>query len=99
MKRYRIANKFRFTVFVTVCLLACVFIMGSVMGFFNAEASAPEEYISYQVQSGDTLWNIARKYGPADQDVRLTISNICRINNVTASTLQAGQVIQVPVNK
>ncbi len=98
MKRYRISNKFRFTVFVTVCLLISVFVFGSLMGLFNAEAAAAKEYVSYQVKSGDTLWNIARTFGPSDQDVRVTISQICRLNNVNASTLQAGQIIQVPVN-
>ena len=99
MKRYRIRNKFRFTAFVTLCLLAIVFIFGSLMGFFNVQAAEPEEYVSYQVRSGDTLWNIARSYGPSDQDVRATISAICAINDVSPNTLRAGQVLQILAGK
>ena len=99
MKKYRIKNKFRFTAFVTICLILSVFIFGSVSGLFNAQAAQDPEYITYTVRSGDTLWNIARHYGPADQDVRITISQISHINNVSASTLQAGQQLMIPVSK
>ncbi len=99
MKKYRIKSKFRFTVFMTTCVLVCVFVFGSMLGFFNAQAAQPADYMSYKVQSGDTLWNIARTYGPADQDVRATVSQICALNSVSAQTLRPGQIIQVPQGK
>lgn len=51
----------------------------------------------YRVKSGDTLWNIAGEFGPQDADRRRIIAVIERINDVDASTLMAGQVIEIPV--
>jgi len=51
----------------------------------------------YRVKSGDTLWNIAGEHGPQDVDRRRIVAVIERINDVDASTLMAGQVIEIPV--
>jgi len=96
MKKYRIANKFRFTTFVTLVILACVIITGSAMGCFTASSKDAIKYTTIQVQAGDTLWNLAREYGSTKKDVREVIYEICKLNDVTAETLQAGQYITIP---
>jgi membrane-bound lytic murein transglycosylase D len=48
------------------------------------------EYITYTVRSGDTLWDIARKY-PG-----VTETDIARLNNISVSSkIQPGQVIRI----
>lgn len=49
-----------------------------------------EEFITYTVKRGDTLWEIARKYpGTSETD-------IARLNNITnSSKIQPGQVIRI----
>ena len=46
---------------------------------------------TYIVQRGDSLWSIARKYDT-------TVSELQKLNNLTTTTLQIGQVLTVPIN-
>jgi uncharacterized protein (DUF1684 family) len=69
-------------------------------GFAFAEkpvraAEAPK-YIEVEVHAGDTLWRIASKYKDEDQDIRSFIYDICKLNNVSADNLQAGDMILIP---
>ena len=96
MKKYRIANRRRFISFMTVVILACVVVTGSAMGVFNAHSKDVTTYTTVQVQAGDTLWNLAREYGSADKDVRHVIYDICKLNSVSAESLQVGQYITIP---
>jgi len=98
MKRYRIANKFRFTIFVTVCVLLIAFAVNFAIGGMNAYSAEKKDYIEICVQQGDTLWDLARSYGPADRDVRDVIREICAVNDVSAYTLQSGQSLLIPLS-
>jgi nucleoid-associated protein YgaU len=48
------------------------------------------------VQSGDTLWSIASSVAGADDDVRAVVDAIQRVNGLSGSELQPGQVLQLP---
>ena len=96
MKRYRIANKFRFTVFTTICILLCAVLITGALGRDIAYSAEDKSYISVEVCSGDTLWDIACAYGPSGRDVRQVISEICAINDVSAYTLVPGQNLLIP---
>ena len=83
-------------------LILLIFCMG--LGTFIASAHENTEdtivykyYKSIQIQPGDTLWDIAAEYGPADRDIRSVIWDICEINGISAEQLTAGQRIIVPV--
>ena len=47
----------------------------------------PEE--GYVVQSGDTLWTIARRFG-------VSVNELRELNNLTSNLLRVGQVLQIP---
>lgn len=61
-----------------------------------AEAAIPpveqpgEDYLIYRVQSGDSLYAIARKYNT-------TVDELMRINNLSNILLSVGQEIRIPV--
>lgn len=50
-----------------------------------------EKYLIYKVQSGDSLYTIAKKYNT-------TIDEIMRINNLKSSLLSIGQELKIPVS-
>ena len=97
MKKYKIKNRIRFITFVTVIMLVVSFAISGVFNTIKAHSTKEKEYIEVLVESGDTLWNIAKTYGSDDCDIRELIYNICQINNMKASDLRAGQTILVPV--
>ena len=96
-KHYRIKSRLRFTVFVVFAIIMFVTSTNAALGFYNASSLTVDEYISVEVCSGDTLWNIAQVYMP-DIDTRSAVHEICSINNINASSLYPGQTIYVPVN-
>lgn len=51
---------------------------------------------SYRVLPGDTLWDIAKAYGPPDSDPRRLVAVIGELNGIDGGLLQAGQVIEIP---
>lgn len=68
----------------------------------NAEATAkPKQYeiINYTITRGETLWSIAKKYTPNDKDVRQTIYEIQKENNLDTAFIYAGQEIQIKIEQ
>ncbi len=98
MKKYRIKNQYRFITFVTVCILAVIFVCGAALGSFDARANDIQSYVTVRVQPGDTLWNLASVYGPDGVDIRAVVYAIGELNGVSASTLQAGQYLNIPTS-
>ena len=92
---YRIKNKFRFTVFVAVMVVIFSLLLGIIVPV-KAHAGSSIRYTEVKVCGGDTLWALAEQYGDPDKDIRETIYDICRINDITAETLRAGDTIIIP---
>lgn len=95
-KKYRIKSKIRFTLFMTIAILMTISITGTLIGANNAESLTKPVYSEILVQSGDTLWDLAREFGPGGQDVREVVYEICRINDISADSIYPGQTILIP---
>lgn len=95
-KRYRIKSQLRFTIFLSMVILIAVTSVFTIMGQNQAEAMTKPVYTEVLIQNGDTLWQLAKTYGPADEDIRKVIYKICEINGITADHLQSGQSILIP---
>ena len=97
MVRYRITNHFRFIAFVVICIVLLTCIVNMVLGLNSAQSLTETTYFDYEISSGDTLWNIADSYMPADIDIREAIHTLCNVNNIKADDLRPGMIIQIPI--
>jgi len=98
-KSYKIKNKFRFITFLTVVMLITAFSANALLGLGDAAGSDKVEYVSVKVEEGDTLWELAKEYGPSNVDVRRLVYEVEKLNSIDASSLQSGMVIEIPTNK
>ena len=96
-RRYRVSNKFRFTVFVVLTIIILTSLFNLALGLNTAQSLTKVDYNDVVVASGDTLWNIAETYMPANMDTRQAVYELCELNDISASELYAGMTIQVPV--
>lgn len=94
-KGLRIYSMARFLTFIIVVMIIA-FLAGGLI--FNSTVSGAGEtkYETVTVMAGDTLWDIASEYN-TDRDLRKYISEICRVNEISAADLYPGQSLKVPV--
>lgn len=55
------------------------------------ESTPPKNYITYTVISGDSLWNLARRFNT-------NVDAIKKLNNLTSDRLSIGQILKIPTN-
>lgn len=85
---------------VTTALICIILFLGIIYYFVSHETSGYiyTDTVTYTVESGDTLWVIAKRYSSEAQDVRETINIIQDINGCTA-IIYPGQQLEIPVYK
>ena len=84
---------------VTALAVMLALVVGLLGG--RATAASPEEGVPvdiYTVGSGETMWSIASSLTEPGADVRDTIDQLVRVNELSSSSLLAGQQLLVPVD-
>lgn len=95
---YRIANPFRFFVFILICMMIITFAGISIVGAADAQAADIRTYRQVVIQEDDNLWNIVERYNPdANINVRDAVYDIYEINDIDADDIQPGDEIFVPI--
>ncbi|MCK4258337.1 MAG: LysM peptidoglycan-binding domain-containing protein [Halanaerobiales bacterium] len=56
------------------------------------------KYHHLEVQSGDTLWSLAKKFVKADEDIRDLIYQIRKINDLRTAEIHPGEIILIPTS-
>jgi len=92
-KRYVLKNKKRFYIFV---ILVTMIISYSALAAAVNGADTGDEYITVVVESGDTLWDLAKEYNSSG-DLRQYIREVEKINNLTDSLIYEGDILKMPV--
>ena len=64
-----------------------------------AEAEAKETIIEYHVTKGQTLWHIAKQFKKENEDIRQTIYNIEKLNNLDTATIYEGQTLKIKIEE
>ncbi|HEX6221736.1 MAG TPA: LysM peptidoglycan-binding domain-containing protein [Acidimicrobiia bacterium] len=77
-------------------LLATVCAVFLLIGGAADAGGVPGPSTEYVVVQGDTLWEIAAEHVTPDQDVRPLIRQIRDLSGIQSSTLQPGQILQIP---
>ena len=97
MKRYRLVNKKRFVVVISIMVMLVTTVA---MLIANATADDPYLYIDtghWYVSKGDTLWSIAELHSNEQHDTRKVIEIIKELSNKTNSTIYEGETLIVPL--
>lgn len=86
-------------VLVGLCALWMWLGSGGGLGENGLLAGSPDQlsYVEVTVSSGDTLWSLARRYGPEKRDIRETIDRIRAINGLDdRAGLRPGERLTIP---
>lgn len=91
-KRYRIKNKYRFSVFILSLL-----VIFATLTLLKVQADDQKSLKVISVKNGDTLWSIASdNYDYKAQDIRQYICEIRKINNLETAELAINDKIKLP---
>lgn len=81
----------------TLIMIILFFMISSIFAFINkVEGYQEAKYIEIVVDSGDTVWDLAREFSPKGKDVRKSVYEIGAINNLVSYDIFPGQVIKIP---
>ncbi len=80
---------------ITVLFAGCIIVQAKTQE--TNEVARIKCYKSIEIQSGDTLWSIAKEYMTAEYtSVNEYVKDIQKVNNFTGSTIYEGCYIIVP---
>lgn len=91
--RLTLRGKAVLTIISVLFILLAVYL--SINTGFATREDAPVNYIFYTVKSTDTLWSIACEHTPENKDVRETMYEIKKLNDMTEKDLQAGMRLAI----
>ena len=97
-KRYYIASKFRFSVFIITMVLMIIMSISAMVHnvYAGGKGDVTNTYYAITVESGDTLWEIAQRYSNDNTDIRRFIYEISSINGLDTAEIVEGQQLLIP---
>lgn len=87
----------KFTTGILVMMIGLIFVTTVFTGE-SVNSNDLEKYHEITIQSGDTLWEIAKEYVSPEEDIRNLILQIKRINDLKSAEILPGQTILIPTS-
>lgn len=101
-KRFVVVNKYRFVFSISFLLFLFFFIIGVACNSFDVMGEEISDYITIEVESGDTVWDIAKEINDEffdhKMDTRKISYAISEENNLEDYFIYPGQKLLVPLN-
>jgi LysM repeat protein len=88
----------RVVVLLITVAVVLVLLLATGVGATVAGTAADDGYVTHRVVAGDTLWDIASGCTDPSEDVRRTVHEIRRINDLDGSLIVPGQVLRIPAS-
>lgn len=63
----------------------------------HTSAQNEKDYQLVYVETGDSLWSLAKRYVPKDKEIRKFIYEIRQLNDIDPSKLRPGELLKIPV--
>lgn len=86
---------FQIMTLLMILLVTCTGVV-TALAASSEDKSTEVELAQVIVMSGDTLWEIAVAHKPANQDTRIYVEKLKRINGLKTSSIQSGDVLLLP---
>ena len=94
-------RKIRCLVALTIFILLISFLVGGLAAQADDAGkndNSQEQLITVYVTQGDTLWSLVNKYCAPKEDIRKTIYEVEKLNNINNDNIYEGQIIYLPSN-
>ncbi len=97
MKRYKVVNKSRFCVFITLSFLLIISLISLIFSKEKVYSSVHEiQYYEVEVVEGDTLWTIVSRHTSERGNMQKIIYDIKKFNGMDNSYIYPGDIIKIP---
>lgn len=84
------------TIALTFIFILSFLILMMSLGNMDSYGDGEVEYIEVVVRAGESLWSIAENATPEHRDLRATMYEIVKVNQLESEIIQPGQVLQIP---
>lgn len=99
MKKYKVVNKRRFCIFITLSFLLVIGIISLIFSIEKVYSSSEEiKYFEIEVVEGDTLWTIVSRYVTERDNMQKLIYDIKKFNGMDSSLIHPGDIIKIPTS-
>lgn len=96
LNRYRVSDKRRFKAFLVTLTVLLILLTSMITYTVKAYSYSEIKYIELQINSGDTIWDIAREYRQTNS-IRKDVYEIMKFNDLQDGYIYPGQIIKVPM--
>lgn len=95
-KKIRLRQKGEKNLLICILVISCTLYLSLTCLLEGQAFGKQNSYTEIVVKKGDTLWQLAAKHGSKNQDIRKTIYEIKKLNNITEPYLMPGELLLIP---